>query len=86
MKALSPLTLLQMADKKVCVLQNAGLWNQSETTSIMALKAQIDRQQATQQQFLTNLVANIGALTQKLHQGIKKPPHRHPEWMVAPPT
>jgi len=44
MKALSPLTLLQMADKKVRILLNAGLWSQSETTSIIALKAQIDRQ------------------------------------------
>jgi hypothetical protein len=36
--------LLQMADKKVRILLNAGLWSQSETTSIIALKAQIDRQ------------------------------------------
>jgi hypothetical protein len=86
---LTPMKLLKWADDKVQILRHANQWNDQHSSSVMALKVELERQQQGTKALVQQLVAHIGKISRSFETPktpSKDNPYNYPSWMVEDPT
>jgi len=85
---LTPIKLIALADDKIRLLQHAQQWKEDPPSSVMALKAQVLKTEATTTECIQQLTAHLTNLTKAYQQG-RSPFNKqtpYPDWMITPPT
>ncbi len=77
-----------MADDKMLFLKHADQWKESDTSVVMTLKLQLEKQENKTSDLFQQLTAHLTKLTQSCHNNNTLPgPTRtsYLEWMITPP-